>query len=45
MFVLAGLSLLEYLGLKLTAYALPVDVVNRIFFNKQGIGSLAKVVC
>jgi prenyltransferase beta subunit len=35
-FVVAGLSLLEYPGLKATdpAYALPVDVVNRIFFGK-----------
>jgi len=35
-FVVAGLSLLEYPGLKAIdpAYALPVDVVNRIFFGK-----------
>jgi hypothetical protein len=35
-FVFAGLSLLEYPGLKAIdpAYALPVDVVNRIFFGK-----------
>lgn len=32
----AGLSLLEYPGLKATdpAYALPVDVVDRIFFGR-----------
>lgn len=32
----AGLSLLEYPGLKAIdpAYALPVDVVNRIFFGR-----------
>jgi geranylgeranyl transferase type-2 subunit beta len=32
----AGLSLLEYPGLKAIdpAHALPVDVVNRIFFQK-----------
>ncbi|KAK3421636.1 hypothetical protein EUGRSUZ_G02268 [Eucalyptus grandis] len=35
-FGVAGLSLLEYPGLKATdpAYALPVDVVNRIFFGR-----------
>ncbi|XP_062150822.1 geranylgeranyl transferase type-2 subunit beta 1-like [Alnus glutinosa] len=35
-FGLAGLSLLQYPGLKAIdpAYALPVDVVNRIFFGK-----------
>ncbi|KAI9091231.1 hypothetical protein K1719_028295 [Acacia pycnantha] len=35
-FGVAGLSLLEYPGVKPIdpAYALPVDVVNRIFFNK-----------
>ena len=35
-FVIAGLSLLEYPGLKAIdpAYALPVDVVNRIFFGR-----------
>ncbi|KAH9792967.1 Geranylgeranyl transferase type-2 subunit beta 1 [Citrus sinensis] len=36
-FGVAGLSLLEYPGLKPIdpAYALPVDVVNRIFFSKK----------
>lgn len=36
LFVIAGLSLLEYPGLKPIdpAYALPVDVVNQIFFSK-----------
>ncbi|RZC50587.1 hypothetical protein C5167_019018 [Papaver somniferum] len=36
-FGVAGLSLLEYPGIKAIdpAYALPVDVVNRIFFNKK----------
>ncbi|KAI3928491.1 hypothetical protein MKW98_024092 [Papaver atlanticum] len=36
-FGVAGLSLLEYPGIKAIdpAYALPVDVVNRIFFNKD----------
>ncbi|OMP12003.1 Prenyltransferase/squalene oxidase [Corchorus olitorius] len=35
-FGVAGLSLLEYPGLKAIdpAYALPVDVINRIFFSK-----------
>ena len=35
-FVIAGLSLLEYPGLKAIdpAYALPVDVVNRIVFGR-----------
>ncbi|KAK7822549.1 geranylgeranyl transferase type-2 subunit beta 2 [Quercus suber] len=35
-FEVAGLSLLEYLGLKAIdpAYALPVDVVNKIFFGR-----------
>ncbi|KDP46999.1 hypothetical protein JCGZ_02435 [Jatropha curcas] len=35
-FGVAGLSLLEYPGIKATdpAYALPVDVVNKIFFNR-----------
>lgn len=35
-FGVAGLSLLEYPGLKAIdpAYALPVDVVNRIFFGR-----------
>ena len=35
-FVIARLSLLEYPGLKAIdpAYALPVDVVNRIFFGR-----------
>ncbi|KAH1236772.1 Geranylgeranyl transferase type-2 subunit beta 2 [Glycine max] len=38
-FGVAGLSLLEYPGLKPVdpAYALPVDVVNRIFFTKEGL--------
>ncbi|AET04141.1 RAB geranylgeranyl transferase beta-subunit, putative [Medicago truncatula] len=36
LFVVAGLSLLEYPGVKPIdpAYALRVDVVNRIFFSK-----------
>jgi len=36
MFFCTGLSLLEYPGVKPIdpAYALPVDVVNRIFFTK-----------
>ena len=35
-FVIARLSLLEYLGLKAidSTYALPIDVVNRIFFDR-----------
>ena len=35
-FVIARLSLLEYLGLKAidSTYALPVDVANRIFFGR-----------
>ncbi|GFY88872.1 RAB geranylgeranyl transferase beta subunit 1 [Actinidia rufa] len=35
-FGVAGLSLLEYQGLKAIdlAYALPVDVVNRVFFGR-----------
>ncbi|XP_038989232.1 geranylgeranyl transferase type-2 subunit beta 1-like isoform X5 [Phoenix dactylifera] len=41
-FGVAGLSLMEYPGLKSLdpAYALPVDVVNRIFFGKQRAPSL-----
>lgn len=36
-YVFAGLSLLEYPNLKAIdpAYALPVDVVNRIFFCRK----------
>ena len=35
-FVIVGISLLEYPGLKAInpAYALPIDVVNRIFFGR-----------
>lgn len=42
-FIDAGLSLLEYPGPKAIdpAYALPVDVVNRIFLSKKIVSSKA----
>uniref|UniRef100_A0A0A0K5L9 Geranylgeranyl transferase type II subunit beta n=1 Tax=Cucumis sativus TaxID=3659 RepID=A0A0A0K5L9_CUCSA len=42
-FGIAGLSLLEYPGPKAIdpAYALPVDVVNRIFLSKKIVSSKA----